>query len=284
MTTSATSASSRRRLLIVAGLSLASGVAASAASDRQSPLHRPPALPSGHFSSSAPRARNCANYRYRSSNADRRHQQHSRLLLSKALFFSGQPVLSFMAAQSRHGGNTRSSPPAPASYEIPRGGVSSAGRSPAAMPLIALLQDMVSVGAATLVGAALTFGERVFDLFGWEAPAMFRRGAKDGSDIFGSSSNTAIAAAPAVPYATVGFAAASTIIGACLVLAAVAVLSINPANAMSFFVFDGLAIAVTLIGILVTETRLDFVNMLATRGVLPMSVLLGLLGFLGIYT
>jgi len=152
------------------------------------------------------------------------------------------------------------------------------------MPLIALLQDVVSVGAATLVAAALTFGERVFHLFGREAPAMFRRGAtKDGSDIFGSSSNTAIAVAPAVPYATVGFAAASTMIGACLVLAAVAVLAINPANAMSFFVFDGLAIAVTLIGILVTETRLDFVNMLATRGVLPLSVLLGLLGFLGVY-
>jgi hypothetical protein len=113
MTTSNTSTSSRRRLLIVAGLSLASGVAAaSAATDLESPLHRPPALPScrRHYSSSAPR--NCVNHRHH-SNTDRHHQQHSRLLLSKALFFSGQPVLSFIAAQSRHGGNRRSSPSTP---------------------------------------------------------------------------------------------------------------------------------------------------------------------------
>ena len=86
-----------------------------------------------------------------------------------------------------------------------------------------------------------------------------------------------------MPKAAIGFAASSTLIGACLILAAVAVLAINPANAMSFFVFDGLAIVVTLLGILVADSRMESINMLATRGVLPMSILLGLLGFLGIY-
>ena len=166
-----------------------------------------------------------------------------------------------------------------------RGGVSSAGSGPAAMPLLAFAQDIVSVGTAALVGAALTIGERVFTLLGWEVPSIFgrRNAAKDGSDIFGSSDGTAIAAAPAVPKAAIGFAASSTLIGACLILAAVAVLAINPANAMSFFVFDGLAILVTLLGILVADSRMESINMLATRGVLPVSILLGLLGFLGIY-
>ena len=168
-----------------------------------------------------------------------------------------------------------------------RGGVSSAGSGPATMPLLAFAQDIVSVGTAALVGAALTIGERVFTLLGWESSIFGRKNAAqhNGSgDIFGSSGGTAaVAAAPAVPKAAVGFAASSTLIGACLVLAAVTVVAINPANAMGFFVFDGLAIVVTLLGILVADSRLDFVNMLATRGVLPMSILLGLLGFLGIY-
>jgi hypothetical protein len=46
---------------------------------------------------------------------------------------------------------------------------------------------------------------------------------------------------------------------------------------------DGLAIVITLLGILLAGERLDFINMLATRGVLPLSILLGLLGFLGFY-
>ena len=291
-TPKATMTSPRRRLLVVPGLFLASGVASSA-SDHQSALHRQPGLPRGrrHFSSVGSQSnRNCAN-------AD-----HSRLLLSKALFFSGQPVLSFILATKdeqrrmaaiRCAAAHQSSVPrygtASASYESGlqiRGGVSSAGSGPAAMPLLALAQDIVSVGTAALVGAAFTLGERFFTLLGWEVPAFFGRrtnAAKDGSDIFGSSAGTAIAAAPAVPKAAVGFAASSTLIGACLILAAVAVLAINPANAVSFFVFDGLAIVITLLGILVADSRMESINMLATRGVLPMSILLGLLGFLGIY-
>lgn len=288
-------ASSRRRLLVVAGLFLASGVASSA-SDHQSALQRTPGLPRGrrHFSSVGSQSyhRNCA---ISNSNAD------GRLLLSKALFFSGQPVLSFLLASRQTNANhdeiggcaaAHQSVPrygnSASSYESGlqiRGGVSSAGSGPAAMPLLAFAQDIVSVGTAALVGAALTIGERVFTLLGWEVPSIFgrRTAAKDGSDIFGSSSGTAIAAAPAVPKAAVGFAASSTLIGACLILAAVAVLAINPANAMSFFVFDGLAIVVTLLGILVADSRMESVNMLATRGVLPISILMGLLGFLGIY-
>ena len=278
--------SPRRRLLVVAGLFLASGVASSA-SDHQSTLHRQPGLPRGrrHFSSVGSQSyRNCAN-------AD-----HSRLLLSKALFFSGQPVLSFVLAtrdEQRRMAAIRCAAAHQSSVQRYgnsglqiRGGVSSAGSGPAAMPLLALAQDIVSVGTAALVGAALTLGERFFTLFGWEVPAFFGRrtnAAKDGSDIFGSSAGTAIAAAPAVPKAAVGFAASSTLIGACLILAAVAVLAINPANAVSFFVFDGLAIVITLLGILVADSRMESINMLATRGVLPMSILLGLLGFLGIY-
>ena len=109
---------------------------------------------------------------------------------------------------------------------IPRGGVSSAGGGPAAMPLLALAQDLLSVGTAALVGAALTIGERVFSLLGWESSIFGRKNAAqhDGSgDIFGSSGGTAAVAAavPAVPKAAVGFAASSTLIGACLVLAAV---------------------------------------------------------------
>ena len=293
-------ASPRRRLLVVAGLFLASGVASSA-SDHQSALHRQPGLPRGrrHFSSVGSYHRNCANF---NSNADQSHHP-SRLLLSKALFFSGQPVLSFLLASRdeqrrvaavrcaaahqsvpRYGNSGSASTSYETGLQI-RGGVSSAGSGPAAMPLLAFAQDIVSVGTAALVGAALTIGERVFTLLGWEVPSIFgrRNAAKDGSDIFGSSAGTAIAAAPAVPKAAVGFAASSTLIGACLILATVAVLAINPANAMSFFVFDGLAIVVTLLGILVADSRMESVNMLATRGVLPMGILLGLLGFLGIY-
>lgn len=294
-------ASSRRRLLVVAGLFLASGVASSA-SDHQSALQRTPGLPRGrrHFSSVGSQSyhRNCA---ISNSNADGQHHHQSRLLLSKALFFSGQPVLSFLLASRQTNANhdeiggcaaAHQSVPrygnSVSSYESGlqiRGGVSSAGSGPAAMPLLAFAQDIVSVGTAALVGAALTIGERVFTLLGWEIPSIFgrRTAAKDGSDIFGSSSGTAIAAAPAVPKAAVGFAASSTLIGACLILAAVAVLAINPANVMSFFVFDGLAIVITLLGILVADSRMESVNMLATRGVLPISILLGLLGFLGIY-
>lgn len=291
MTTKSTS-SSRRRLLVVAGLLLASGGATSA-SDHQA-IHRPQSLPRGRRH--LPAYRNCANADINS---------HSRLLLSKALFFSGQPVLSFVLASrdeqrrvaAMRCATTYAAGPSPSTsfrynraaasetgLQI-RGGVSSAGAS-AALPILELAQEIVSVGAAALVGAALTIGERVFTMLGWELPSIFGRknaATGNGNDIFGSANGAAMAVAPAVPYATIGFAASSTAIGACLVAAAVAVLAINPSNAANFFVLDGLAILVTLLGILVAGERLDFVSMLATRGVLPLSILLGLLGFLGFY-
>ena len=300
MTTKSTS-SSRRRLLVVAGLLLASGGATSA-SDHQA-IHRPQSLPRGRRH--LPAYRNCANADINS---------HSRLLLSKALFFSGQPVLSFVLASrdeqrrvaAMRCATTYAAGPSPSTsfrynraaasetgLQI-RGGVSSAGAS-AALPILELAQELVSVGAAALVGAALTIGERVFTMLGWELPSIFGRknaatgngndifGSANGNDIFGSANGAAMAVAPAVPYAIIGFAASSTAIGACLVVAAVAVLAINPSNAANFFVLDGLAILVTLLGILVAGERLDFVSMLATRGVLPLSILLGLLGFLGFY-
>jgi len=292
MTTKSTS-SSRRRLLVVAGLLLASGGATSA-SDHQA-IHRPQSLPRGRRH--LPAYRNCANADINS--------HHSRLLLSKALFFSGQPVLSFVLASrdeqrrvaAMRCATTYAAGPSPSTsfrynraaasetgLQI-RGGVSSAGAS-AALPILELAQELVSVGTAALVGAALTIGERVFTMLGWELPSIFGRknaATGNGNDIFGSANGAAMAVAPAVPYATIGFAASSTAIGACLVVAAVAVLAINPSNAANFFVLDGLAILVTLLGILVAGERLDFVSMLATRGVLPLSILLGLLGFLGFY-
>jgi hypothetical protein len=286
MTTKSTS-SSRRRLLVVAGLLLASGVTTSA-SDHQS-IHRPQCLPRGRRH--LPAYRNCANADINS---------HSRLLLSKALFFSGQPVLSFVLASRdeqrrvaaiRCATTSAAGPPPSTSFRYNRaasetglqirGGVSSAGASPA-LPILELAQEIVSVGAAALVGAALTIGERVFTMFGWELP-WARKNAATGNDIFGTANGAAMAVAPAVPYATIGFAASSTAIGACLVVAAVAVLAINPSNSATFFVMDGLAIVITLLGILLAGERLDFINMLATRGVLPLSILLGLLGFLGFY-
>ena len=271
-----TTSPSRRRLLVITGLLLASGGATSA-SDHQS-IHRPQTLPRGRRH--LPAYRNCANADINS---------HSRLLLSKALFFSGQPVLSFVLASrdeqrrvaAMRCATTSTSFRSETGLQI-RGGVTSAGASPA-LPILEFAQEIVSVGAAALVGAALTIGERVFTMFGWELPWRKNAATGNGNDIFGSDNGAAMAVAPAVPYATIGFAASSTVIGACLILAAVAVLAINPSNAVNFFVLDGLAIAITLLGIIVAGERLDFISMLATRGVLPLSILLGLLGFLGFY-
>ena len=275
-----TTSPSRRRLLVITGLLLASGGATSA-SDHQS-IHRPQTLPRGRRH--LPAYRNCANADINS---------HSRLLLSKALFFSGQPVLSFVVASRDEQRRVAAMRCATSSTSFRynraasetglqiRGGVSSASASPA-LPILEFAQELVSVGAAALVGAALTIGERVFTMFGWELPWK-KATTGDGHDIFGSANGAAMAVAPAVPYATIGFAASSTAIGACLVLAALAVLAINPSNATNFFVLDGLAIVVTLLGVLVAGERLDFISMLATRGVLPLSILLALLGFLGFY-
>ena len=273
-----TTSPSRRRLLVITGLLLASGGATSA-SDHQS-IHRPQSLPRGRRHLSARTYPNCANADINS---------HSRLLLSKALFFSGQPVLSFVLASrdeqrrvaAMRCATTSTSFRSETGLQI-RGGVTSAGASPA-LPILEFAQEIVSVGAAALVGAALPIGERVFTMFGWELPWRKNAATGNGNDIFGSDNGAAMAVAPAVPYATIGFAASSTVIGACLILAAVAVLAINPSNAVNFFVLDGLAIAITLLGIIVAGERLDFISMLATRGVLPLSILLGLLGFLGFY-
>ena len=264
-------------IAVLVCLLLASGVTTSA-SDHQS-IHRPQSLPRGRRHLSARTYPNCANADINS---------HSRLLLSKALFFSGQPVLSFVLASrdeqrrvaAMRCATTSTSFRSETGLQI-RGGVTSAGASPA-LPILEFAQEIVSVGAAALVGAALTIGERVFTMFGWELPWK-KATTGDGHDIFGSANGAAMAVAPAVPYATIGFAASSTAIGACLVLAALAVLAINPSNATNFFVLDGLAIVVTLLGVLVAGERLDFISMLATRGVLPLSILLALLGFLGFY-
>ena len=135
-------------------------------------------------------------------------------------------------------------------------------------------------------------------MFGREVPAIIGRihrydaKRRDGSahgNIFGTNSagGGSVAAAGGIstlPRSAAAFAAASTLIGTCLVLAATAVFTVNTQDVVTFAILDGLGVLITYLGVLVCRGQLEWIDIMAARGILPMGILLGLLGFLGIYS
>mmetsp|Transcript_8087 Transcript_8087/g.17486 ORF Transcript_8087/g.17486 Transcript_8087/m.17486 type:complete len:299 (-) Transcript_8087:2438-3334(-) len=245
------------------------------------------------------------------SNVLQQQQQKSssNLVLSKVFFFAGQPAISALLASRDHHRFRRqcrqlaNNDALVASSQTEnglqlRGGVSAGGTVP---PILELARDLASVSAAALFGLAITLGERFFGMFGREVPPIIRRihhydrrssgssgAATAVSDsIFGSTSagrgSISAVGIPALSRFAIAFAVASTLVGTGLVSAATAALAVNTEDAITFAILDGLGVFITYLGVLVCRGQLEWIEIVAARGVLPWGILLGLLGFLGIY-
>ena len=226
----------------------------------------------------------------------------SSLALSKIFFFAGQPAISALLASRDHhrsaGTNNDhlvASSQSKSSLQL-RGGVSTGAPVP---QILALAKDIASVTAAALLGITVTLGERFFGMFGREVPAIVsqihkydkRIGATyQANNFFGgnsparaSSVDKGMPELPELSRIAIAFAVSSTLVGTCLVAAATTTLAINTEDVVSFAILNGLGVFVTYLGVVTSRGKLEWIDIMAGRGILPMGIALGLLAFLGIY-
>lgn len=146
-----------------------------------------------------------------------------------------------------------------------------------APPVFALARSTVlatSTGAALLALAA-SGTARLVSLGGAEDPAA----AAAGTLPRGRGG-----ACPPPPPSVRAFAALAAAAGTLLIGAAAASLVLRPDDPARFARLDTLGCVGALLGVLVCDGRLEWVELAVGRGLLPVGLLMGLLSFLGVFT